>query len=199
MESKKERNNIIDVMKGIMILFVVIYHLIYRNKGSLFDDIVREMIYLSMPLFFCLAGYFYRDNGSRWSPPLPASSPLRPQDQRRSPHIFLRSRWADRRYCSGCFCSRFYRWTRCSFLSFERANDTAARAAAGSSYYLRSGSLFQARWQDSCKYSPPHWYQRILCMSYFLQRNRSCPFDKFRPYYTDISLNCQQKIKIVSP
>ncbi len=61
MESKKERNNIIDVMKGIMILFVVIYHLIYRKQGCLFDKIVREMIYLSMPLFFCLAGYFYRD------------------------------------------------------------------------------------------------------------------------------------------
>ncbi len=61
MESKRKRNNLIDIMKGLLILNVAVYHLIYRAKGSMFDNIVREIGYLAIPMFFCLAGYFYRD------------------------------------------------------------------------------------------------------------------------------------------
>ena len=61
MENKKKRNNLIDIMKGLLILDVAVYHLIYRVKGSMFDNIVREIGYLAIPMFFCLAGYFYRD------------------------------------------------------------------------------------------------------------------------------------------
>ena len=61
MEKKKERNNIVDIMKAIMIISVMIYHLIYRQQGSMFDRIIREMIYLSMPLFFMFSGYFFKD------------------------------------------------------------------------------------------------------------------------------------------
>ena len=63
MEQKKERSNIIDIMKAIMIISVVIYHLIYRQMHGMFDNIIREMIYISMPLFFLFAGAFYKDYG----------------------------------------------------------------------------------------------------------------------------------------
>ncbi|MBR1508718.1 MAG: acyltransferase [Eubacterium sp.] len=61
MEQKKQRNNNIDIVKGIMILSVVVYHLIYRPKNCMADRICMEFIYLSMPLFFLIAGYFYRE------------------------------------------------------------------------------------------------------------------------------------------
>ena len=63
MEQKKERSNTIDIVKAIMIISVVIYHLIYRQMHGMFDNIIREMIYLSMPLFFLFAGAFYKDDG----------------------------------------------------------------------------------------------------------------------------------------
>ena len=66
MEQKKERSNIIDIMKAIMIISVVIYHLIYRQMHGMFDNIIREMIYLSMPLFFLFAGAFYKDYGGTY-------------------------------------------------------------------------------------------------------------------------------------
>lgn len=47
-------------MKGIMILSVMMFHIIYRPENGAFDIAFREMIYLSMPLFFLLSGYFYR-------------------------------------------------------------------------------------------------------------------------------------------
>ena len=59
---KKERSNLIDIMKALMILSVVVYHLIYRARSWMFDRIVREMIYLSMPLFILFAGYFFKDS-----------------------------------------------------------------------------------------------------------------------------------------
>ena len=66
MEQKKERSNVIDIMKAIMIISVVIYHLIYRQMHGMFDNIIREMIYLSMPLFFLFAGAFYKDYGGTY-------------------------------------------------------------------------------------------------------------------------------------
>ena len=50
-------------MKGIMILLVMMFHIIYRPKNGVLDIALREMIYLSMPLFFLLSGYFYRKKG----------------------------------------------------------------------------------------------------------------------------------------
>ena len=57
------RNSYIDIMKAVMILSVMVYHLIYRRKDGAADLIIREFIYLSIPLFVFLAGYFYREKG----------------------------------------------------------------------------------------------------------------------------------------
>ncbi len=61
MEEKSKRSNLIDIMKSMMILSVAVFHLIYRHHDSMFDLVVREMIYLSMPLFMFFAGYFSKD------------------------------------------------------------------------------------------------------------------------------------------
>ena len=55
----KKRNSVIDIMKGILILSVMFYHLIYRNQGSVLDEIIREFIYFGLPVFMLLSGYFY--------------------------------------------------------------------------------------------------------------------------------------------
>ena len=65
MKDRNERNSIIDIMKAIMILCVVIYHLIYRKQNGMMDMLIKESIYVSIPLFVLIAGYFYREgNGS---------------------------------------------------------------------------------------------------------------------------------------
>ncbi len=61
-ENTRKRNNTIDIMKGIMILSVIMFHIIYRTNNGAIDIALQEMIYLSMPLFFLLSGYFYRKN-----------------------------------------------------------------------------------------------------------------------------------------
>ena len=58
-----ERNSLLDIVKAIMILAVVIYHLIYRKQAGVIDRIIREFIYISIPLFVLLAGYFHREKG----------------------------------------------------------------------------------------------------------------------------------------
>lgn len=68
MEQKAKRSNLIDIMKSFMIISVIIFHLIYRHHDSMFDLVVREMIYLSMPLFMFFAGYFSKDiEGAFWA------------------------------------------------------------------------------------------------------------------------------------
>ena len=61
MKNQAKRSTRIDIMKGLMMLAVMLYHLVYRKQDSLPDLLAREAIYLSMPLFMLLAGYFYRE------------------------------------------------------------------------------------------------------------------------------------------
>lgn len=56
----KTRNKTIDIIKGIMILSVTVYHLVYRPQNGIIDTALREMTYLLLPLFFVLSGYFYK-------------------------------------------------------------------------------------------------------------------------------------------
>jgi fucose 4-O-acetylase-like acetyltransferase len=57
-----KRNKVIDIMKGLLILSVMIYHLIYRNQMSIFDEVIKEFIYSGLPVFILLSGYFYHFN-----------------------------------------------------------------------------------------------------------------------------------------
>ena len=61
MTEAKGRNSALDVMKAIAIISVVIYHLVYRKMHGVIDNLIRELIYLSIPMFFVLAGYFYKN------------------------------------------------------------------------------------------------------------------------------------------
>ena len=61
MTGAKGRNGTLDIMKAIAIISVVIYHLVYRKMHGVIDNLIREMIYLSIPMFFMLAGYFYKN------------------------------------------------------------------------------------------------------------------------------------------
>ena len=57
--NKKNRSRIADIVKGMAILSVIFFHLVYREKDGLVDLVVREAIYLAIPLFFLISGYFY--------------------------------------------------------------------------------------------------------------------------------------------
>ena len=54
------RYKTIDIMKGIMILSVAVYHLVYRVQDGIMDSALRGMTYLLLPVFFVLSGYFYK-------------------------------------------------------------------------------------------------------------------------------------------
>lgn len=64
MTENHNRNKIIDIMKGILIIPIVIFHLVYRTEGGVFDNLIREMVYLALPLYMLFSGYFYyyKDN-----------------------------------------------------------------------------------------------------------------------------------------
>ena len=62
------RNGVIDIMKGVMIISIVLYHLIYRVQDGIGDRILCGLVYLFIPLFFLLAGYFYRKKGGSLIP-----------------------------------------------------------------------------------------------------------------------------------
>ena len=59
-KSPSTRNGVIDIMKGVMIISIVLYHLIYRVQDGIGDRILCGFVYLFIPLFFLLTGYFYR-------------------------------------------------------------------------------------------------------------------------------------------
>lgn len=54
-----ERNQTLDFAKGIGILIVCMYHLVFRPWGSALDSFICGAVYLFMPLFFAIAGYNY--------------------------------------------------------------------------------------------------------------------------------------------
>ena len=54
----------IDIIKGIMIIPIVIYHLVYRTQDGAFDIAIRELTYLALSVFILFSGYFYHKNES---------------------------------------------------------------------------------------------------------------------------------------
>lgn len=61
MNSKfKTRDKIIDVARGLAMLFVCAFHLIYFQEEGLFGSFIREGVWLAIPLFFLISGYVYR-------------------------------------------------------------------------------------------------------------------------------------------
>ena len=59
MKQLNSRNRLIDIIKGIMILPIVVFHLVYRTQNGAFDIAVRELTYLSLSVFLLFSGYFY--------------------------------------------------------------------------------------------------------------------------------------------
>ena len=55
-----ERNKVLDIAKGLGMCMIVAYHLIYREQGGLFDDIIRSCIWFIIPFYFVISGYFYK-------------------------------------------------------------------------------------------------------------------------------------------
>ncbi|SCW30979.1 Fucose 4-O-acetylase [Ruminococcaceae bacterium YRB3002] len=56
----KERIAVIDIMKGVMIIIIAVFHIVYRPMDSVVDIALQGSTYLFIPLFFILSGYFYR-------------------------------------------------------------------------------------------------------------------------------------------
>ena len=54
-----ERNNTIDIARGLGLIAVSVYHLVYRAKDSIADQFIRECIWLVIPFFFVVSGYNY--------------------------------------------------------------------------------------------------------------------------------------------
>ncbi len=56
----KNRDKVIDVARGLAMLFVCAFHLIYFQEHGLFGSFIREGTWLAIPLFFLISGYVYR-------------------------------------------------------------------------------------------------------------------------------------------
>ena len=57
---KIKRNKIFDTARGIAILCVCAFHLIYTPNGGLAQGFIGESIWFAIPFFFSLSGYLYR-------------------------------------------------------------------------------------------------------------------------------------------
>ncbi len=55
----KNRNRAIDCSRGLGIILIMIYHLVYRSKDGLMDNAIRECIWGLIPFFFMITGYYY--------------------------------------------------------------------------------------------------------------------------------------------
>ena len=53
------RNRTLDTAKGIGILIICIYHLVFRPWGSPLDRFICGAVWLFLPLYFAIAGYHY--------------------------------------------------------------------------------------------------------------------------------------------
>ncbi len=53
------RNTTLDIARGLGLIAVSIYHLVYRVKDSVADQFIRECIWLVIPFFFIVSGYNY--------------------------------------------------------------------------------------------------------------------------------------------
>ena len=56
------RNTLIDTARGLGILIVCVFHLIYRPENGLADKFIMSGIWLAIPLFFVISGYLHRDD-----------------------------------------------------------------------------------------------------------------------------------------
>ncbi len=59
-ESVVKRDNAVDIAKGVGMLFVVAYHLVFRERNGAADQMIQGAVWLFLPLFFALSGYTYR-------------------------------------------------------------------------------------------------------------------------------------------
>lgn len=55
-----ERNKALDVARGLGIILVSIYHLVYRPKDGVADNLIREAIWLEIPFFLFISGFYYK-------------------------------------------------------------------------------------------------------------------------------------------
>ncbi len=63
MEKTNKRYIAVDIMKGIGIVVVMIYHLVYRQQDGFADHLIRSAIWLFMPLYFIISGYLSDSKG----------------------------------------------------------------------------------------------------------------------------------------
>ncbi len=56
---KIKRSTTLDIARGLGMVFIMIYHLVYRSQGGAVDQMIRESIWGLIPFFFIISGYFY--------------------------------------------------------------------------------------------------------------------------------------------
>lgn len=54
------RNKIFDIARGIAILCVCVYHIVYTQENGPADMIMRQSVWFAVPFFFLLSGYLYK-------------------------------------------------------------------------------------------------------------------------------------------
>ena len=54
------RNKILDIARGLAILFVCAYHIVYTPENDFAYRLSNESIWFAIPFFFLLSGYLYR-------------------------------------------------------------------------------------------------------------------------------------------
>lgn len=60
LQESQSRSIIFDIAKGLGIIFVAIFHLVYRNENSIADFFIRESIWFLIPFFFAISACFFK-------------------------------------------------------------------------------------------------------------------------------------------
>ena len=58
MEKKKNRIEELDIIKGVGILLIAVFHLVYRTQDGLADKMIRSLGWALIAVFFMMSGYF---------------------------------------------------------------------------------------------------------------------------------------------
>ncbi|MCR5108121.1 MAG: acyltransferase [Lachnospiraceae bacterium] len=58
-KNENRRNIALDSARGLAIIIIVIYHLVYKKQNGFFDNMVRESGWCIVPFFFAITGYFH--------------------------------------------------------------------------------------------------------------------------------------------
>ena len=58
-DSHKKRYIVFDIAKGIGIILVAVFHLVYRAENGVIDNLIRESIWLLIPFFFAVSACFF--------------------------------------------------------------------------------------------------------------------------------------------